>query len=342
MPKGREISIDVLRGLGIILVIMGHICSGYGQKDLCQYIYSFHMPLFFFISGYLKYGRGTIGIKENIIKGFKKLMIPYYVLLTISILFTNTVLSYMDQGRIFAYNMPWKNILLAYILAGGYINQIPANNFPLWYLPLFYVATIIFEVFVRNKKIEEYIPAITIALIIITIPIQLLLPGKPFLHINVLPAGLAFMCMGYLTKKFVKIEGKLSYILAVAGLVLGLAISAVNGGYINQINNVVYYLGAMGTIYFLYVITKRYKDPILAYIGKNSLIIYGLHSLIFLTYPYTGIYNFFAQQFGRGILTMATQIIYTLIIGVTICYGMQQIMKIYKQRQIKQFKELEE
>ena len=77
---------------------------------------------------------------------------------------------------------------------------------------------------------------------------------------------------------------------------------------------------------------KRVKDAIvksLAYIGKNSLIIYGLHSLIFLTYPYTGIYNFFAQQFGRGILTMATQIIYTLIIGVTICYGMQQIMKIY-------------
>lgn len=40
--------IDIMRGLGIILVVMGHISC---EPHLSCWIYSFHMPLFFFISG---------------------------------------------------------------------------------------------------------------------------------------------------------------------------------------------------------------------------------------------------------------------------------------------------
>lgn len=45
----RETTIDVLKGIGIILVVIGH--SGCPQL-LNDYIYSFHMPLFFIASGY--------------------------------------------------------------------------------------------------------------------------------------------------------------------------------------------------------------------------------------------------------------------------------------------------
>lgn len=41
--------IDVAKGIGIILVIMGHTF----QLDLVSPIYAFHMPLFFFLSGLL-------------------------------------------------------------------------------------------------------------------------------------------------------------------------------------------------------------------------------------------------------------------------------------------------
>ena len=41
--------IDVYKGIGIILVVSGHIFNGL-IRDL---IFLFHMPLFFFISGYL-------------------------------------------------------------------------------------------------------------------------------------------------------------------------------------------------------------------------------------------------------------------------------------------------
>ena len=46
----RDESIDTLKGIAIILMVIGHAgCS----KFLHDYIYLFHMPLFFFITGYM-------------------------------------------------------------------------------------------------------------------------------------------------------------------------------------------------------------------------------------------------------------------------------------------------
>lgn len=63
----REILPDILRGFAIILVVFGHcIQEGSGESyrnealyfsdRLYQFIYSFHMPLFMIISGYLSWG----------------------------------------------------------------------------------------------------------------------------------------------------------------------------------------------------------------------------------------------------------------------------------------------
>ena len=46
--------IDSSKGILILLVIAGHVLCGSLQDNiLCFVIYSFHMPLFLFISGYL-------------------------------------------------------------------------------------------------------------------------------------------------------------------------------------------------------------------------------------------------------------------------------------------------
>lgn len=47
--------IDILRGFAIFLVTLGHVLekSGYHESSLFAFIYSFHMPLFFCISGYV-------------------------------------------------------------------------------------------------------------------------------------------------------------------------------------------------------------------------------------------------------------------------------------------------
>ena len=48
--KMREKWVDILKGMGIIFVCLGHLSPGIFTET---HIYSFHMPLFFFISGYL-------------------------------------------------------------------------------------------------------------------------------------------------------------------------------------------------------------------------------------------------------------------------------------------------
>lgn len=47
--------VDILRGFAIFLVTFGHIMerSGYHESPLFAFIYSFHMPLFFCISGFI-------------------------------------------------------------------------------------------------------------------------------------------------------------------------------------------------------------------------------------------------------------------------------------------------
>lgn len=44
MEKERLSWLDVLKGIGIILVVMGHI---YSNSIIFNWLYSFHMPLFF-------------------------------------------------------------------------------------------------------------------------------------------------------------------------------------------------------------------------------------------------------------------------------------------------------
>ncbi|WP_163408409.1 acyltransferase family protein [Flavobacterium ajazii] len=59
--KERYIYIDRLKGFTIFLVVLGHIIpvliedKGAHKNELFLFIYSFHMPLFFFLSGYIVY-----------------------------------------------------------------------------------------------------------------------------------------------------------------------------------------------------------------------------------------------------------------------------------------------
>lgn len=49
----REITVDIAKGLGIVLVVVGHTIAAWesGHESLHRFIYSFHMPLFLGISG---------------------------------------------------------------------------------------------------------------------------------------------------------------------------------------------------------------------------------------------------------------------------------------------------
>ncbi|MBM6945118.1 MULTISPECIES: acyltransferase family protein [Bacteroides] len=72
--KERIEWVDIIKFTGIFLVVLGHSISA-TNKELeifRNFIYSFHMPLFIFISGYLYKKRG---IANDIIT----LLLPYFI-----------------------------------------------------------------------------------------------------------------------------------------------------------------------------------------------------------------------------------------------------------------------
>ena len=48
--RARLSWLDVLKGIGIILVAIGHI---YSNQTVFNWLYSFHMPLFFLAAGWV-------------------------------------------------------------------------------------------------------------------------------------------------------------------------------------------------------------------------------------------------------------------------------------------------
>lgn len=73
--RPREAWLDILKGIGIVLVVAGHVTT---HATLQQTIYLFHMPLFFALSGYLHRPRPMRGLAKQ---KLRQLAVPYLVLL---------------------------------------------------------------------------------------------------------------------------------------------------------------------------------------------------------------------------------------------------------------------
>ena len=87
--KPRYPEIDIARGLGIILVVLGHALKQTGKtagiyQILITVIYSFHMPFFFILSGFTAVSILEMNKMQDKINWIKKrasrLLVPYFVI----------------------------------------------------------------------------------------------------------------------------------------------------------------------------------------------------------------------------------------------------------------------
>lgn len=72
--------IDYLKGLMIIFVVIGHVVSGSVDENIIRYlIYSFHMPVFLSISGFLinKTNFEDLQLVDLYKKYFKRIIVPW-------------------------------------------------------------------------------------------------------------------------------------------------------------------------------------------------------------------------------------------------------------------------
>lgn len=66
--------VDIAKGIGIFLMVMGH--SGI-PRSMHDWIYSFHMPFFFILSGYF-FVSGKYTLKELVRRKVKTILLPYF------------------------------------------------------------------------------------------------------------------------------------------------------------------------------------------------------------------------------------------------------------------------
>ena len=125
MTGGRIRYIDVARGIGILLVVAAHNDLALVSLLLYRFIYSFHMPLFFFLSGYFL--KSEVPFLRFLGRRFNTVLKPY--LFTILLIYLTSV-SFSNMSFATALGRIAKDMYGT----GPYIDWVP-----LWFLPSLFV-----------------------------------------------------------------------------------------------------------------------------------------------------------------------------------------------------------
>lgn len=147
VEKNRIGAIDTAKGIGIILVVFAHINYSH---DLLTVIYSFHMPLFFIISGILFKKEKYPDFASFAKRRFATLFVPYaiYEALSIALLYASEMtfqsLGLFDISR--AEYLEFFRQILVSNWSGTHVNQ------PLWFVPCLLLVEMLYFPLAKLKK----------------------------------------------------------------------------------------------------------------------------------------------------------------------------------------------
>lgn len=267
--------LDIAKGILIITVILSH-----SPWEFAQYMYWFHMPAFFMISGLLY--RDRIDIKRQLLKFY----VPYFSFSVIDILFNFIIDPGTGSVRNFA------TAFISYIYSGKAVWGV------FWFIPVLFISKIIFSRLRSHFKTPYIVLIIAIGYVyahiysirvipdfIVDIDRQYWLP----LDIDVVPLALAYYAIGFYSKNVLK------YLVTKSAMFFS-GVTCMFLFYINFSRGIYFYMNMKDsyykeigwdlvfpicfTIFILAVsnnLTKVYLRKFLSYCGSNSLIIMYLH-----------------------------------------------------------------
>lgn len=131
---GRLEWIDVARGIGIVAVVIGHVWTKGPLRDA---VYSFHMPLFFLLSGLLSRPQPLAGFT---LRQLGSQMRPYAAFL-ILLIAADQIIEPLKGGRPIFHL--WPRDVLPILLGGTWLRG-PHTIF--WFVPCLMMARILFNV----------------------------------------------------------------------------------------------------------------------------------------------------------------------------------------------------
>jgi fucose 4-O-acetylase-like acetyltransferase len=279
--SGRIDWIDHLRGLGIVLVVIGHVTS---SAPLHHWIFLFHMPLFFLLSGYLARPREPWPLARS---RFFALLVPYAAFLLL-VAGLDYIWGRLDgSGSMIAHYGPVGSaVRLAF---GGSALVEVFGTF--WFVPCLYVAGLILNQIIGHR----WAVMLALAAIMLGVAISYVVPAIPSpLGVVQVPMALALLACGW----FARGHGSVS-----PGVLVGSAILFVGAGLLADPFDMKYLSFGMfpaniiaalaGTVTVAGVAQWLGRVSVigntLSILGRASLVIMFLHQLINIhLHPYAG------------------------------------------------------
>lgn len=284
---GRDISVDIIRGIAIILVVLGHANRGQMEtmaiapaslQFLDFVVYAVHMPVFFFVSGYFTF----VSLSKRKESIFLRSRIPNivwpYCLWSVIYCFVGHVMSSLTQVH---HMVAWRQILLIgwqpisvlWFLYALFFMQIGAVL--LWRRPVAILAlSLVVDLAVA------FVPSGMQPKIVVDIIVQ-----APFFYIGLLLAERGLPALPTVRQAGLWGTG----ILAVYGGLAYAMFEAHVGRPVQFVMLPVAFLGLLGLAFLSRAILRMHSLSFiasgLARLGQASLAIYLLHILVLALVP---------------------------------------------------------
>ena len=254
--------LDVLKGIGIILVAIGHI---YSNRIVFNWLYSFHMPLFFLAAGWV-YKEKTI--LADIKRRIQTIVVPYFSFGLLVLLYWQVV-----ERRFRDSDMSFMDSLFG-LFSGCYDNL--DFNVHLWFLPCFFVTAVLFNILINlGGRKTAYIVSAFMSVIYIVLPMPELLWGfnRVFKYIG-------FYAVGTLLagKSVSKVKKKLGAgIVAMVLLILNFFLS-----FYNLTTGIMWFVTAFVGVSAMILISQLINENrIQQYLARISLIVLCIHGPVY-------------------------------------------------------------
>lgn len=303
-PKtGRKENLDLLKAFCIFLVVLGHVAECFLQNNmfteysafnngLYQFIYSFHMPLMFAISGYVAgMGQKRHEKEKNgsyILKSIVSLYVPYLIFNYLFVIGKLFVL----KGTV---ELGMEALYFGAILPSGVF----------WFLPALLIIRVVswlLHKYLAKWEWIVFVLATVVAVVGVVIDLEFFALDRVVQFWICYEAGFLLHLVENKWKCSNVVLGVAGFVMAAVSLVLFTDITS----YFAKI------LIGIGISLFLLVITSGYRwsNPVISLLGTQTMVIYLLHS--FVTGPLNSVFNLVLPEGGYAVrLLLQTLILFT-------------------------------
>lgn len=265
LNKNRLEYLDILRGFGIIFIVIGHITYNDAVRN---WLYSFHVPLFFFAAGAV-YKKRTVSY--DLKRRAMTVLVPYYSFGAAELVYWQLLERHYRPSE-----MSFGQCALG-LLIGKY--DLLDFNSHLWFLPCFFVTVVLYNAMVNvgGKKLAYAVSA-AMSLVFVFVPMP-----EIFLGANRIYKYIGFYAAGDIFSEINAAEkiGKQKTVIKVSEAVLLLAASIALSYFGFDGRGMFFAASAVGIGCMTVVSLIIGKSRPLQYVGRISLVILCIHGAVY-------------------------------------------------------------